>query len=62
MVLVAGAVERQVAAVLHLAVVTELVSTARGLQINKSRVIVRNISRQLRLPSVLKGIRALAVV
>ena len=62
MALVAGAVERQLAAVLRLAVVTELVSTARGLQTKKARVTVRDINGQLRVPSVLQSIWALAVV
>ena len=64
MALVAGAVERQLAAVLRLAVVTELISRARtrGLQTKKARVTVRDINGQLRVPSVLQSIRALAVV
>ena len=62
MALVAGAVERQLAAILRLAVVTELVSTARGLQTKKARVTVRDINGQLRVPSVLQSFWALAVV
>ena len=55
MALVAGAVERQLAAVLRLAVVTELVSTARGLQTKKARVTVRDINGQLRVSSGLQS-------